>query len=584
MQQIGGFAKDFLTLLDQGWPAIALPSAFDPPTDARKRELWERCLLVCADYFGTTSNEYRLLEKGIAVHHSSMPKLLTRLLIETMQEGLIWIVLATSTLSEGVNIPVETILVPSLLRGGRPVNTSEFRNLAGRAGRPGVATEGRTLILLRPLNAPDDSSKARYNTLRQQLTQATVAAVPQSPLSAVITDIWTQWQFITGTSDAEAFFVWLETVVWSDLPPEQLSSLGGLDALDGVLLASLVEHEELRGLSDWEAAVQDLWRATFSSNSAPPLNKEAFTRRGKAIPRIYADQASRRRLYHTGLPLATAAELLAAMASIRVVLAAGTPYATWNSAERMAYIVTVVDALATVRRFRPPDPANIWQTRLRWWLRIPGATQPVVREIAEWHKYITQQFQYRFCWGLGSVIGVAFDEVHEGELQATTLADWEQTSLPWIVFWLKELIAWGTHDPPAAFLLGRGLARTRAEAETLSAPYYASPFASAVTDPLDPRAIRDWATATFPNLQEPESAALVSQHPATIVDQSILAHGQDLRVLPVRENGGVGWFDIAGYRLARSPNLEWQWEPTAIRLTDFILRPTQGVVDFQTYL
>lgn len=584
MQKIGGYAKDFLTLLEGGWPGVQLPSAFDQPTDPHKLDLWNRCLLVCADYFGTGSYEYRLLQYGIAVHHSSMPKLLTRLLIETMQEGLIWIVVATSTLSEGVNIPVETILVPSLLRGSGLMKSAEFRNLAGRAGRPGVATEGRTLVVVRPKSTQRDTARERYVELLNQLIQATPAAAPESPISNVLTDIWNEWCILTGGNDHAAYFAWLESVTWQSLPPAQATAFGSLDALDGILLASLVEHEELRGLSDWEASLQDLWRATFTSYSAPERNREAFIHRGRAIPRVYPDQAGRRRLYHTGLPLATAAELLAAMQAIRAALSTGAPYAAWNPNQRLQYVYAVVDALASIRRFRPVDDAHIWQARLAWWLHVPGAQQPVVKEIAEWHKYISQQFQYRFSWGLGSVIGVAFDEVHDGQLEATTLADWERTGLPWIVFWLKELIAWGTHDPPAAFLLGRGLARTRSDAEALGAAYYTTDFATALSDPLDPRAIRDWATSLFPQLRSSEQINLPTRLPAEITDNSITTIGRDIRVLPLRESDGVGWLDIAGFRVARTAGLAWPWEETAIRATDFILRPAESIVLSQPYL
>ena len=142
-QKIAGMAKDLLQLLDGSWSNIELPNVRREPANESELELWQTALVVCADYFGSESYEYRLLQYGIVLHHSSLPRPLGRLFVDLVQAGLANVVVATSTLSEGVNIPVETILLPSLLRGGKSMAVSEFRNLAGRAGRPGVSTEGR---------------------------------------------------------------------------------------------------------------------------------------------------------------------------------------------------------------------------------------------------------------------------------------------------------------------------------------------------------------------------------------------------------------------------------------------------------
>jgi replicative superfamily II helicase len=86
------------------------------------------------------------LKKGIVVHYGNMPGLTARLLVEVINKKIIPIVLATSTLSEGINLPFETILIPTLIRNQELLTAREFSNLVGRAGRPGVATEGRALI------------------------------------------------------------------------------------------------------------------------------------------------------------------------------------------------------------------------------------------------------------------------------------------------------------------------------------------------------------------------------------------------------------------------------------------------------
>lgn len=169
MQNIGGYADDFLQFLKTEWLYSTIPDFFVPPTDRKKLELWQLCLASCEDYFTRDSREYELLEKGIVLHHGKMPGLLARLLIQLIDEKIVNVVLATSTLSEGVNLPFETVLIPSLHRGQKPLNTREFRNLVGRAGRPGYGTEGRSLVLL-PAKIPGDSKSKEINSARKRYT------------------------------------------------------------------------------------------------------------------------------------------------------------------------------------------------------------------------------------------------------------------------------------------------------------------------------------------------------------------------------------------------------------------------------
>src|SRR3546814_14720855 len=85
-------------------------------------------------------------------------------------------------------------------------------------------------------------------------------------------------------------------------------------------------------------------------------------------------------------------------------------------------------------------------------------------------------------------------------IRALEIADWPLSGLPWIGFWLKELISWGTLDPVAAFLLARGDAVDRPQAELDAKAYYAGrPARAAANALLDPR---------------PSSAGVESRQPA----------------------------------------------------------------------
>src|SRR5690606_16505562 len=57
-------------------------------------------------------------------------------------EGIIKVIVASPTLSQGLNINAAVLLVPYLIRSGAPISGEEFANVAGRAGRAFVDVEG----------------------------------------------------------------------------------------------------------------------------------------------------------------------------------------------------------------------------------------------------------------------------------------------------------------------------------------------------------------------------------------------------------------------------------------------------------
>jgi hypothetical protein len=261
-QGISGYAEDFLRLLrSPAWAQAELPPFFQLPTDPEKVAIWERCLRSCEDYFGQRSREYQLLERGIVVHHGKMPGLMARLLVEVVDTRIATLVLATSTLSEGVNLPFETVLIPSLerRRGStpEPVNLREFSNLVGRAGRPGFGTEGRSLVLL--IQGDDQRARRdrqRYRSLISQLTaqqnRTENSGNPCSPLAELLGHLERQWNRLSGSNSRVTFLDWLEQTAPCNAQArtdEELAATETLDALDHVLLAAIVEIEQISGSS-----------------------------------------------------------------------------------------------------------------------------------------------------------------------------------------------------------------------------------------------------------------------------------------------------------------------------------------------
>jgi hypothetical protein len=603
-QQIGGYAQAFLDLLDSDWSNAEVPLVFQPPTDPVKQDMWRTCLLACGDYFGSQSREYQLLQRGIVVHHGKMPGLMGRLLIRLVDEGVVHLILATSTLSEGVNLPFEVILLPTLRRNNETIPASEFANLAGRAGRPGFGTEGRCLVLLpgNPRNWSEQHAVGNYERLIQQLVinpqTAESSTGAQSALAMLLIHIRLEWQKAFKLKSETEFLNWLEetATLTSDPNDKALDVLTEtLDSLDSLLLAGIVEIESLRASpltpTELEGKLAEIWQRCYAHYS---LAEEAtlggwFVSRGRALTtRIYPDPSQRRRLYQSGLPPRLGDRLLRLYPDVKQYLITGANYAVRNTDERFEFIETVVSLLGTHPKFalasKTPNKTR-WQDILRWWLDPQGPVKfPNAAQVSAWYDYVATNFNYRFAWGIGCIIALATNEAHGDTLRPTTLEEWDLTTLPWIALWLKELMVWGTLDPVAAYLLGRSRASTRSEAGEVAREYFRSHEGFAPNELLDPTRIRRWAD-TLPKDPPRESTRQAPKSPLSVKLERIFPKtaARRWRVLPAEFDGRLGWVDPAGFLLAVGERPS-TWLPSFLDDGDFFLDVESQTVSHEPYL
>jgi superfamily II DNA/RNA helicase len=83
---------------------------------------------------------------GIFPHHGNTPHGIRLAVEHAMREALIHFVVCTSTLAQGVNLPIRYLIVTSVYQGEDPIKVRDFHNLIGRAGRAGMHTEGSVLF------------------------------------------------------------------------------------------------------------------------------------------------------------------------------------------------------------------------------------------------------------------------------------------------------------------------------------------------------------------------------------------------------------------------------------------------------
>ncbi|ORX86654.1 P-loop containing nucleoside triphosphate hydrolase protein, partial [Anaeromyces robustus] len=87
---------------------------------------------------------------GIAYHHSGLTMEERELLEEAFRKGVINILIATSTLASGVNLPARRVIFNQPFIGIEFINSLSYTQMKGRAGRKGQDTNGESFLICAP--------------------------------------------------------------------------------------------------------------------------------------------------------------------------------------------------------------------------------------------------------------------------------------------------------------------------------------------------------------------------------------------------------------------------------------------------
>ncbi|WP_202319807.1 DEAD/DEAH box helicase [Archaeoglobus neptunius] len=87
--------------------------------------------------------------KGAAFHHAGLLSSQRKIVEEAFRKGDLRVVVATPTLAAGVNLPARRVIIRSIYRFdgySKRIKVSEYKQMAGRAGRPGMDEYGEAIV------------------------------------------------------------------------------------------------------------------------------------------------------------------------------------------------------------------------------------------------------------------------------------------------------------------------------------------------------------------------------------------------------------------------------------------------------
>lgn len=203
----------------------------------------------------------RLLERGIAFHHSGLLPLLKEIVELLFSRGFIKILFCTETFAVGLNMPARTVVFLDLKKpadgdGFRPLRADEYIQMAGRAGRRGKDTRGVVIYL--PARNPVEPDEMRgilsgalhplqsrfqfhYDFITKALHSSQKAPECTPPLwSAVINNsYWAAQQAMAAAAAEKERIKLLEDQAALPLTEAQRTELGQFTCLEAIVKSSV---------------------------------------------------------------------------------------------------------------------------------------------------------------------------------------------------------------------------------------------------------------------------------------------------------------------------------------------------------
>lgn len=369
-------------------------------------------LAVGKEWFGPDHDILACLKLGVAVHHGALPTPYRKEVERLLREGVLSITVSSPTLAQGLNLAATALVFRGVRRGRDLLNSSEFRNVVGRAGRAYIDVEG---LVLYPMF---DNLRQRRKDW-QELVSNQAGREMESGLLRLVVALLSRMIKKLGSSDADQLVEYVAgQAAWEfpALDSESIEEAGDarkrwdqhLASLDTAIFSLLgdtfVIDAEVEAKLD-EILVASLFqrRLAHYKEDVQKLLPAGLHARGKYIWRN-STPAQRRGYFLAGVGLAAGKALDERAPELeRLLLVANVNIDLGDQDQAVAAITAFAEIAFDIVPFRPERLLDGWRPLLRRWLLGEPVSETSSRDNDESVQFIEQAFVYNLPWAMEAV-------------------------------------------------------------------------------------------------------------------------------------------------------------------------------------
>ena len=443
-KSVHSLAKLVVKLYDQGVITSLIKEDSQP---------LEKLISVGKEWLGEGHPVLRCLELGVAVHHGSLPTPYRKELESSLNSSSIRMIIASPTLAQGLNLSSGALVVHSLWRARSPIDPTEFRNVAGRAGRAFVDSVG---LVIHPVTDKNDARNWRKvveNSHQKDMASGLVKLVLDLLSSLYKSQRFDSWETFYEYACNGISWSLIDAPDGGDLTPEEIRNWSDqLARLDVAVLTLLDESQtSIESLSEALdlALSSSLWSRTIQRMEQPmqvllkaALNDRAIHVWNNTTP------AQRRSCYLAGVGYVTVQYLSSHYEQLHASLLSAQKAITESDEDAaISELTNFAQIIFEVTPFSPKSMPENWQTILEDWLRGNPVSRIVGQDSNATIEFVEDALVYRLPWGIDAV------RLHT---LASTAGDLESGELPTAFGDIISSVEAGTLNTSAAFLIHAG--------------------------------------------------------------------------------------------------------------------------------
>jgi len=467
--------------------------------------LVNECKEIIKSEMGDDTPLIEYLDNGFLMHHSDLPKLVKTALENLIKKNVIQLIIATTTIANGVNLPIKTVLIKGLYQGHNDtLDHMQFWNICGRAGRAGIENEGQALFLIDEteiINAKPKKRRVAHIKHRKKLniikniTHSVNDTIFASTLYILLNEIIIIWKKNHHNPDLSKLYDLLAEnhIEWALNDQENL--VFWIEKLDTYLLAlseesekEIIEHSDLQKIVEGSLSSIIIEDKTEANNFVNITSmQEILNSRLKYIYNKFPSSNVRKQAYNLGLSISTFELIQENIAELDDIIYRGHSWDIFYINEKIQYLIDISTFVLKMKEvfenYDIYDPEiwvhDQWEIILKSWLKGYNTAQMIDKidiTLNNENRTDLKIFIEKFCgkilpWGLNSLLN--FIKIYYHGLNE---------EIPVISSYIPHMVKYGTIEPEVICLLPYNLERNECLLLASICPF----------NYYDPEKIADW--------------------------------------------------------------------------------------------